>query len=230
MTTPATQSSRNHAHIAFGIIALIAWGSLALNFVITALGVYPSMNTDPTLLGSNLGGFAGVMSRIFDFFTYFTILSNIVVAIVMTMLWRNPNRKGAVFRTLHLDSLLMISVTGLIYGIVLAGGAKLQGLEHVTNACEHYIVPLLMVIVFIVYGPRGNFHVGTVFAALILPIAWAFFALIRGAAIGAYPYGFLDVATLGLTRVIINIVMVAVLGIIIGFVYLLIDKLRSRKA
>ncbi len=226
MTTPATSRS----HLAFGIIALIAWGSLALNFVITALGVYPSMNTDPTLLGSNISGFAGVMSRIFDFFTYFTILSNIVVGIVMTMLWRNPNRKGVVFRTLHLDALLMISVTGLIYGVVLAGGAKLQGLEYVTNACEHYIVPILMVIVFIVYGPRGNFRVGTVFAALILPIAWAFFALIRGAAIGAYPYGFLNVAKLGLTSVIINIAMVAVLGIIIGFVYLLIDKLRSRKS
>ena len=91
-------------------------------------------------------------------------------------------------------------------------------------------MPLLVVIVFIVYGPRRLIKVGTVFAALIFPICWAIFALIRGAVIGAYPYFFLNVADLGLGQVIINIILVALLATIIGFIYLLIDKVRSRKA
>ena len=44
----------------------------------------------------------------------------------------------------------------------------------------------IVIIVFIVYGPRRLIKVGTIFAALILPICWAIFALIRGAVIGAY--------------------------------------------
>lgn len=230
MSTSAAAPARSHAQIAFGVTALIAWFGMVLNFILTVLGTYPSLTTDPTLLGMNQPGMAGMLGRVFDFFTYFTILSNITVAVIMTMLWRDPKRTGVVFRTFFVDALLMISITGLIYGVVLAGSAKPQGLEHVTNAVEHYIVPLLVVIVFIVYGPRRLIKVGTVFAALIFPIAWAIFALVRGAIIGAYPYFFLDVATLGLGQVIINIILVAVLATLIGFIYLLIDKVRSRKA
>lgn len=230
MSTQAAPAGRSRAQTAFGITAFVAWFGMALNFVLTVLGTYPSTNTDPTLLGFNAPGVAGLPGRVFDFFTYFTILSNIVVAIIFTMLWRNPNRKGTVFRTLFLDALLMITITGLIYGIVLAGGAHPQGLEKVTNGIEHYLVPVLVVVVFVIYGPRRNLHVGTVFAALILPICWAIFALIRGGIITAYPYGFLDVATLGLPQVLMNIGGVAVLGIIVGFIFLLIDRLRSRKA
>lgn len=231
MSTSSAAPTRTHAQIAFGITALFAWFGMVLNFILTVLGTYPSLTTDPTLLGMmNEPGLAGLPGRVFDFFTYFTILSNITVAVIMTMLWRNPKRDGVVFRTFFVDALLMISITGLIYGVVLAGSAKPQGLEHVTNAVEHYIVPLLVVIVFVVYGPRRLIRVGTIFAALIFPICWAIFALIRGAIIGAYPYFFLNVADLGLGQVIINIIMVALLATIIGFIYLLIDSLRSRKA
>ena len=230
MSSPTAAPGRSHAQIAFGITALIAWFGMVLNFILTVLGTYPSLTTDPTLLGMNEPGLAGLPGRVFDFFTYFTILSNITVAVIMTMLWRDPKRTGVVFRTFFVDALLMISITGLIYGVVLAGSAKPQGLEHVTNAVEHYIVPLLVVIVFIVYGPRRLIKVGTVFAALIFPICWAIFALVRGAVIGAYPYFFLNVADLGLGQVIINIILVALLATIIGFIYLLIDKVRSRKA
>lgn len=228
MATPTPAPSRSRAQTAFGITAFITWFGMGLNFVLTVLGTYPSTNTDPTLLGFNEPGLAGLPGRVFDFFTYFTIISNITVAVIMTMLWRNPNRKGVVFRTFFLDALIMITITGLVYAVVLAGGANPQGLENVTNAVEHYVVPVLVVVVFIVFGPRGNIRFGTVFAALIFPIAWALFALVRGGIITAYPYGFLDVATLGLSAVLVNILGVALLGVVLGLLFWVIDRLRSR--
>lgn len=227
-TPTGTLARGGAAHIAFGITALLAWFGMVVNFILTLLGTYPSLNTVPTLLGPNADGLAGLPGRVFDFLTYFTVLSNVTVAVVMTLLWRDPNRRSTVFRTVYLSALVMISVTGLIYGVVLAGSAKLQGLEHLTNVVEHYLVPLAAIIVFIVFGPRGLFRIGTVFAALILPIGWAFFALIRGRIIGAYPYNFLDVATLGLGTVLQNTLGVAILGIILGLIYLGIDRLRIR--
>lgn len=228
MATPTPAPSRSRAQTAFGITALVTWFGMGLNFILTVLGTYPSTNTDPTLLGFNEPGLAGLPGRVFDFFTYFTIVSNITVAVIMTLLWRNPDRKGVVFRTFFLDALIMITITGLVYAVVLAGGANPQGLENVTNAIEHYVVPVLVIVVFIVFGPRGNIRLGTVFAALIFPVAWAVFALIRGGIITAYPYGFLDVATLGLPAVLINIAGVAFLGVVLGLLFWVIDRLRSR--
>jgi apolipoprotein N-acyltransferase len=111
---------------------------------------------------------------------------------------------------------------------VLAGGVELQGLEYVTNTIEHTLVPIAAVLVFLIFGPRGQFRVSTVFVALILPIAWALVILVRGAVISAYPYGFIDVARYGYGSVFQSIAGVAVFGIIIGFVFLGIDRLLAR--
>jgi apolipoprotein N-acyltransferase len=214
--------------VAFGATAILAGFGMALNLTLTALGTYPSTQTVPTLLGFNEPGLAGMPGRVFDFLSYFTILSNVVVVVVMAMLWRNPNRAGAAFRVLRLDALVMITVTGLIYWAVLAGSAELQGLEYVTNFIEHTLVPIVTVVVFLVFGPHGQFRVSTVFAALVLPIAWALVTLVRGATISAYPYGFINVAQHGYGSVLTSIAGVAVLGVIIGFVFLGLDRLRSR--
>ena len=213
---------------AFGATAILAGFGMVLNLVLTALGTYPSTETVPTLLGFNEPGLAGLPGRVFDFLSYFTVLSNILVAVVMAMLWRDPQRNGVVFRVLRMDALLMITVTGLIYWGVLAGGVELQGLEHVTNTIEHTLVPIAAILVFLFFGPRGKFRVSTVFAALILPISWALVTLVRGAVITAYPYGFIDVARYGYGSVLINIAGVAVFGVIIGFTFLGIDRLLSR--
>ena len=213
---------------AFGATALLAGFGMALNFVLTVLGTYPSTQTVPTLLGFNEPGLAGMPGRVFDFLSYFTVLSNVLVAVVMALLWRDPQRNGALFRVLRMDALIMITVTGLIYWGVLAGGVELQGLEYVTNTIEHTLVPIAAVLVFLIFGPRGQFRVSTVFVALILPIAWALVILVRGAVISAYPYGFIDVARYGYGSVFQSIAGVAVFGIIIGFVFLGIDRLLAR--
>lgn len=213
---------------AFGATALLAGFGMALNLTLTALGTYPSTQTVPTLLGFNEPGLAGMPGRVFDFLSYFTILSNVVVIVVMAMLWRDPGRAGGVFRVLRMDALVMITVTGLIYWVVLAGSAELQGLEHVTNLIEHTLVPIATVVVFLVFGPRGQFRLSTVFAALILPIAWAVVTLVRGAVISAYPYGFINVAQHGYASVLTSIAGVAVLGILIGLLYLGLDRLLVR--
>ena len=79
------------------------------------------------------------VARVFDYFTYFTIWSNILVATISIMLFIRPDRDSFVFRVLRLDSILMITVTGIIYNVVLAGSAKLQGLEVVSNIFDHML-------------------------------------------------------------------------------------------
>lgn len=211
--------------ILFGVNALVALTGLTLGFVLAVLGTYPSLNTDPTMLGNPD---QGVLGRVFDYFTYFTIWSNILVAVISIMLFRRPDRDSFAFRVLRLDSILMITVTGIIYNVVLAGSAKLQGLEVVSNLFDHMLTPLVTLLVWLFIGPRGWISWRVIGAALILPIGWLVFALIRGAFIGAYPYGFLDVATFGYGAVFTNVLGVVVFAIVLCLILWGIDWVIRR--
>lgn len=223
-TTPA-QRKMSGTRILFGINALVALTGLVLGFALTVLGTYPSLNTNPTMLGNPD---QGALSRVFDYFTYFTIWSNILVATISIMLFMRPDRDSFVFRVLRLDSILMITVTGIIYNVVLAGSAKLQGLEVVSNLFDHMLTPLVSVLVWLFVGPRGWISWRVIGASLILPIAWLVFALIRGAFIGAYPYGFLDVATYGYGTVLTNVLGVVVFAVVLCLILWGIDALIAR--
>lgn len=214
----------------FGLNAGLAFLGLAVALVLMILGTYPNPNTVPTLYGFNEAGSAGAVGRVLDFISYFTILSNIVVAVVATLLWRNPHRNSGLFRVLRLDSLIMITVTGLVYTIVLAPDAELRGWEYVSNTLEHYITPVLTVLVFILIGPRGLIRVRTIFLALVLPLIWVAYSLARGAVIDSYPYGFLDAARYGYGTVMINLIGIVGIGIVLGFGFLGIDKLIGKRA
>ncbi|MDP2014009.1 MAG: Pr6Pr family membrane protein [Actinomycetota bacterium] len=214
----------------FGLNALLAFLGLAIALLLNVIDSYPNTNAVPTLFGFNESGSAGIVGRAIDYFSYFTIWSNIVVVIVATLLWINPLRRSGVFRVLRMDSLIMITVTGLIFAIVLAPEVQLEGWRYVSNTLEHYITPVLTVLVFLLIGPRGLFRLATVFLALIIPFIWVTYTLVRGAIIDSYPYGFIDVGAHGYGTVTINLLGVVIFGILLGFVFLAIDKLIGMRA
>ncbi len=198
-----------------GATALVAWGSIILQLFYSAVGVP----------GDGLS--AGV--RVARFFCYFTILSNIVVALVTTALALNPDRNGRIFRVLRLDSLVMITVTGLIYTIVLAPlYAAPTGGRAIANAGLHYVTPILTVVAFLVVGPRLKWSVKEVFAALILPLIWVAFILSQGAFSHWYPYPFINVNDLGYATVGVNIIGIAIGGLLFAFIFFGIDRLMIR--
>ncbi len=104
------------------------------------------------------------------------------------------------------------------------------GWEYVSNTCLHYITPTLTVLVFLLIGPRGLFRLQTVFLALIIPFIWVGYTLVRGAIIDSYPYGFIDVVAHGYGTVTINLIGVVIFGIVLGLIFLGLDRLLSRRA
>lgn len=215
---------------AYAIAAGIAWFGLGLGLVLTVFNVYPPVDVPPGALGVNPDGIAGLAGRVIDSLSYFTNLSNIIVAIVLTMLARNPDRGGGVWHAVRMDSLVMISITGLIYAIVLAPNAQVEGLDIIVNALKHYIVPVVTVALWFIVGPRRQVTFASVFTAIVIPITWAAYTLIRGHFIEKYPYDFVNVVTYGLPAVLTNIAGVAALGIVLGLVFWAIDRLISGRA
>lgn len=215
----------------FLVNAVVAWLGLAVQLTLSATGMYPSTATKPSQYGyGNLPGIEGLVGRVVDYFSYFTIWSNIAVAVVMTLLALDARRDSPVLRALRLSGLLMISITGLVYGVILSGVSTLRGWEVLANFFIHQAVPLLTVVVFLVAGPRGWIDRRVLLASFVLPIVWLVYALVRGAVIGAYPYFFIDVATLGYGTVALNLTGVLVLGLVIALILWALDRWLVRRA
>jgi hypothetical protein len=230
----ANQTGFKKALISFN--ALIATATVGLSFYLMFTGYYVGKidKTQPTLLGNVVTGNDELSERFFDWSSYFTILSNIVVMIVMWILVFDPlifnrrDRKGTIWRALRLDSLLMITITGIVYNLLLAGGEK-TGLDFWSNNLQHVINPLVTVVVWLIAGPRGHVRGETILHSLVLPIIWAVYVLIRGTVIHAYPYFFFDVAKLGWASVLTFIAEIMGFAVVIGFAFLVFDKVMSKR-
>jgi hypothetical protein len=215
------------ARVLFAITAAVLWIGQILSAILSAIDYYPVNTTEPGLYGNNPIGAAGFIGRELDHFSYFTVLSNMLAAIIFTMLAMNPKRTSSLFRVLRLDAVIMMIVTGIIYNVLLNTGEH-EGWDFWSNGIQHIWGPLLVFIVFVICGPRGWISSRTIFASLILPILWLVYSLIRGSVTGAYPYDFLDVNANGMASVLAFVAQIVVFAIILGYLLMLIDKLMRK--
>jgi hypothetical protein len=210
--------------------AVVAWLGLAVSFVLTVTAMYPSTVTVPTRYGfDNPDGVAGLGGRLADWLSYFTIWSNVTVAVVMTLLAIPPLRDSGVFRAVRLDAVLMITITGIVYAVVLAPTSVQRGWDNLSNSLLHQVTPLLTLGVWAVFGPRGWVGRSTVLGALGIPLMWVGWMLLRGGATGTYPYPFVDVAVLGLGPALINVAGILAAGTLIGLGFLGLDRVLARR-
>jgi hypothetical protein len=109
-----------------------------------------------------------------------------------------------------------------VYSTVLAKIHEPHGWQQTsTNNVFHYIVPIMMVLGWLAFGPRRRIEVRTITMAILWPVAWAIYILIYGAITKWYPYPFVDVTTHGYGRVVVNAVaVVAVLLVVTGLYWL----------
>lgn len=156
--------------------------------------------------------------------SYFTIESNLLVAASAWALWLRPGRGvRTVFRVVRLAGVVGITVTGLVYVVVLRPVVDLAGWWAVADALLHYVVPVMAVVGWAVYGPRRRTDRTVVLLVLAWPSAWFAWTLLHGALSGFYPYPFVDVGDLGYGRVLLNAALVLVLLLAVSAVYVWVD-------
>ena len=213
------------SRLAFGLNAILAWVGVLGSLTVDATGVVIVPQFGPSYFGGHADGLAGSIPRVIDNLSYFTIWSNILVAITTTMIYRNMNRSSQRLKVLRLSSLMMITVTMLVYILILAPDANPQSWNVYTNLLLHYITPPVTILVWLFFGPRKWISWKIIFNALLIPITYILYTFARGAVIGKYPYGFINVVELGYVGAIIGTGVVLVLGLIIFLIYFIIDKL-----
>ena len=165
--------------------------------------------------------------RLTNTFSYFTIQSNILVLISAIRLLIDPTLRGFWWRVVRLDGLLGIVITGVVYVTVLRPLASPTGIYAAVNAGLHYLPPPLVLFGWLIFGPRPRIAGRVLAGALIWPLAWIVYTLVRGAFTSWYPYPFMDVGALGYPVALRNIAVVIVIAVLLAVIMKLIDRLPA---
>jgi hypothetical protein len=161
------------------------------------------------------GVFDTDLERVLNIFVFFTIWSNILVGVTTGLLAARTDRTSTVFRSCYLAAVLMIAVTGIVFQVALADIHDLQGKAAAADFLLHKLVAVAG---WVFFGPRGMATSEAVRGAVVIPLVWLAFTLLRGPfASDFYPYPFVDVADLGYLRVLVNAAVVAALFLGLAF-------------
>lgn len=148
------------------------------------------------------GGEPSLPVRLGRLASYFTIQSNLLVAVAAVTLARNPHQDGRWWRTVRLAGTVGITVTGLVHFVLLRPLLDLDGWDRAADKLLHLVVPVLAVVGWAVFGPRPRVTLREVRRAIVWPLVWLAWTLAVGAISGWYPYPFLDVDVEGWGRVL----------------------------
>jgi len=161
-------------------------------------------------------------TRLERFFSYFTVLSNILVAVTSLAIAFRATETH-LLRVLRLDALVGIAVTGVVHWFFLRPLLDLHGQDYVADKLLHMAVPLVAVVGWLVFGPRGWLSSRVLVLSAIYPVLYFAWTLIHGAIVDWYPYPFTDVNLHGYGVVLLNGLGVVALFGAFGFGALWLD-------
>lgn len=165
-----------------------------------------------------------------NFFGYFTIQSNLIIAVALAVtLVAAARRKRAdlavsVFRG---AATVYIATTGIVYNTLLTG-ANVSASVPWSNDIVHKIIPVYAVLDWLLFSDRARLLLRHVWWFLLYPAVWTTVVLVRGATDGWVPYPFLDPAQ-GYGVVAIYVVGIAVSITLLGILVVGMSRLRLVK-
>ncbi len=200
------------------IIALTGWLALALQLYIT--------------VQSRIANDLSITGGLFNFLSYFTILTNMLIAFGLTVCVLNPSSgMGNFFSAPSTQSgmVVYIVVVAVVYNIVLKDLWNPKDLQLIADIILHYAIPVAYVLYWFGFVKKGSLSWSHPFKWLIYPLFYILYVLIRGAVIGRFPYPFLDVSQLGIERVSTSILVMTGAFMGLGLLLLFLDGLMSEQ-
>ena len=198
------------------ICAVLAWGTLAAQYIILV----------------TFGKYGGVAATTFTFFGFFTIWSNILVALAFTLPFLKADGKLHLFfqnQAVRAATALYILVVAVVYYSLLYKIHNPQGLSAITNASLHLIMPVLYILDWLFFAKKDKLSYKSLPYWVIFPLAYGVFNIIRGLATGVYPYPFLVIGSRGAVSVMIAMVMFTFTYLIGGAFFIWFGQKISQK-
>lgn len=202
LSHPGAQSG-TPGRIAAGLIAAVAWAGLAVQCI------------------ASFQQNSSVLLTLWIVFGYFTITTNLLVALVFTSIAMSRSVLRADW--IMAGTMLAILLVGVIYALLLHGTTELSGGSAVANVLLHMVTPVLVPLFWTFFAHKGGLQWRHALLWAIYPLIYLAYALVRGTATGKYAYPFIDVRRLGWNQVMLNALCIALAFMLAGFALIWLD-------
>ncbi len=201
----------------FGIaLALAGWFALALQLYLT---LQLSVSNGKTIA-------AGLVI----YFGFFTILTNLIVAVALSaqLFWPNT-RAGKFFARPDVNTAVAayIAVVGIVYSLLLRHIWNPQGAQLIVDRLLHDVVPVAFLVYWWFAVPKQSLRWLQAPRWLVYPLAYFVYSLIRGELTGLYPYPFIDVTQLGYERTFMNAAGMVLGFLVVALVLIAVSRLQA---
>ncbi len=171
-----------------------------------------------------------VLETTIRFFSFFTILTNSIVAIYFTRLFIsqlkntiNPSKPGTLTAVT-----VYITIVGLVYQVVLRQVWQPEGFQKLVDELLHTVIPLLVILFWYLYENCSTIKYTQITKWIIYPLVYLLCVLLLGSISSWYPYPFINVAELGMAKVLLNSALLILLFVLISSIFLFLGKKIAR--
>jgi hypothetical protein len=187
------------------IIAFLAWFALIAQLVL--------------MLQSREVGIPETLVR---FFSFFTILTNTLVALLYTGRLLNITITQKIGKLTAVTSYILI--VGIVYQFLLRHLWHPTGLQWAVDELLHTAIPLLVTIFWYLFEEKSPLHYRQISGWLIYPLVYFVYVLLRGLSSGYYPYPFIDASKLGMGPALLNGLLILVFFVVVQVVLIIVAK------
>ena len=140
-----------------------------------------------------------------NFFSYFTIQSNLIGAAVLLIGAARRDIHTPTFDVVRGAAVVYLVTTGIVFSVLLSGTDVDTAIPWV-NSVLHEVLPIVIVVDWLLDPPARRLAARDAALWLAYPLAWVAYTLIKGPIADWYPYPFLDPANGGYGRVALYVV------------------------
>ena len=205
---PSAGSSRVAMHrLGATLVAAAAWAGLAVQFA------------------ANLQNGQAALEAVWTLLRFFTIITNLLVALTMTRVALGRRVSAFVLGGLT----IAIFFVAAVYVTILRGLVLIAGVAGVANTLLHYVVPVAMGCYWLAFAPKIGLSWRDPLRWCIYPAAYLAYVVVRGSIDGRYPYPFIDVSALGYGHVAKNSVALFLAYLVAGLVLVALGLMLSQR-
>lgn len=167
-----------------------------------------------------------------NFFSFFTILTNVLVAMAMTLpvvAARQPVGRWAASNGVRAGVTMYAVVVGLVYHFLLHATWNLQGWSLAANTGLHYLMPAAMLADWLLFTPKGGLRWIDAARWLAFPLIYGGWTVVHGLAADWWPYWFVDASTLGWGKAAGYFGGLLVFFLLVGLIVVAIDRTVGRR-
>ena len=168
-----------------------------------------------------------------EFFSYFTIISNVLAAVALTAPLLAPASgvaRWAETANTRIAIAVYLALTAVIYHTLLAHAWDLSPWRRVSSDVQHTITPALFLIDWLWRGGQGEARWYAAVKAMRIPAIYGAWTLVHGALSGFYPYPFLNVAKRGYPSVLVTMAVMFLGFLVVALAFTALHRARAKLA